>query len=275
MNKPAFSVLISVYAKEQPEHLAAALDSVFSQTLLPDELVLVKDGPLPAPLDAVIADTSARHANIHVVALEKNVGLGAALNVGLGQCRNELVARMDSDDLCVPDRFQSQIPLLAQDDKITVIGGWITEFERDANNITSVRRVPEDHEDICRLAKTRCPVNHPTVAFRKSAILAVGGYNAKHLQEDYYLWIRLILAGYRFYNVQKPIVHMRTGEGLYQRRGGLRYAQAEVKMLLDLHRLGFLTTPQLILGVMSRTFVRLLPTAVRKSIYLRFARTHV
>jgi glycosyltransferase involved in cell wall biosynthesis len=270
---PPFSVLMSVYAKEQPEHLATALESLFAQTLPPDEVVLVKDGPLTAALDAVITEAAARHPELRAVGLERNVGLGAALNAGLRHCRHELVARMDSDDLCTPDRFQVQIPLFAADGRLAVVGGWITEFERDPADTHSVRRVPESHEAICTYAKTRCPVNHATVVFRKSAVEAVGGYNAKHLQEDYYLWARMLLAGHRFHNVQQPVLHVRTGEGQFGRRGGLRYAQAELKLLAELRRLGFLDTRQFLVGVLSRTTVRLLPSGLRKSLYLRFARS--
>jgi len=272
MSLPAFSVLMSVYSKEQPEHLAGALASVFDQTLVPDEVLLVKDGPLTAALEAVIADAAVRHGKVRVIALERNVGLGAALNAGLQHCRNELVARMDSDDLCVPERFELQIPLFASDPRIAVIGGWISEFEHDPRQIQSVRSLPERHEDIARLAKTRCPVNHPTVVFRKTAIQAVGGYNAKHLQEDYYLWARLMLAGHRFHNVQAPLVLMRTGEGLFDRRGGLRYAKAEMKLFADLYGLGFVTLPQLVFNVASRIVVRLMPTTLRRRLYMRFAR---
>jgi glycosyltransferase involved in cell wall biosynthesis len=272
MTLPGFSVLMSVYAKEQPEHLKAAVDSVFAQSLPPNELVLVKDGPLPAPLEAVIAQAVHRHRRLSVVTLERNVGLGAALNVGLRQCRNELVARMDSDDLCLPGRFERQIPPIASDPGLAVIGGWISEFEHDPQLTHSVRRVPEHHEQIAQLARTRCPINHPTVVFRKSAIQAVGGYNAKHLQEDYYLWARLMLAGRRFYNIQAPLVHMRTGGGLFDRRGGLRYAKAERRLFIDFYRMGFISLSQLVFNLAARTVVRLVPTALRKHLYVRFAR---
>src|SRR5262249_49126288 len=147
-----FSVLMSVYAKERPEHLATALDSVFAQSLPPDEVVLVKDGPLPDALEAVIAACASRQAALRVGPLEKHVGPRAALNVGLGECRNELVARMDSDDICVPDRFESQIPLFERDGKLAVVGSWITEFEHDPARLQSVRSVPQTHAEIARIA---------------------------------------------------------------------------------------------------------------------------
>lgn len=269
---PPFSVLMSVYEKELPDNLDMALDSVFEQTLPPSEIILVKDGPLPAPLEEVIARQSARHPEIRVVGLERNVGLGAALNAGLGHCLHDLVARMDSDDLCTPDRFERQIPLFAEDDRLAVVGGWIAEFETDPTRTHAVRAVPEQPEDVARSARRRCPVNHPTVVFRKAAVLAVGGYNAKHLQEDYYLWARLMMAGYRFRNVPAVLVLMRTGEGLYDRRGGLKYAKAELKLFVDLYRMGFVGPVDLAVNVVSRMLVRLMPTGLRKQMYQRFAR---
>lgn len=269
---PPFSVLMSVYEKEQPDNLDAALDSVFRQTLQPDEVVLIKDGPLPASLEAVIARHAAAHLEIRVLGLERNVGLGAALNAGLSQCSHELVARMDSDDLCTQDRFSRQIPLFAADERLAVVGAWIAEFESDPKLTHAVRTVPEQPDDVARIARRRCPVNHPTVVFRKQSVRSVGGYNAKHLQEDYYLWARLMMAGYRFRNVPAVLVLMRTGEGLYERRGGLKYAKAEFKLFTDLHRMGFVGPVDLVVNVASRSLVRLLPTALRKQLYQRFAR---
>lgn len=272
---PLFSVLMSIYEKEQPDNLDAALDSVFRQTLQPDEVVLIKDGPLPASLEVVIARHAAVHPEIRVLGLERNVGLGAALNAGLSHCSHELVARMDSDDLCTPDRFSRQIPLFAADERLAVVGAWIAEFESDPKLTHAVRAVPEQPDDVARIARRRCPVNHPTVVFRKQSVESVGGYNAKHLQEDYYLWARLMMAGYRFRNVPAILVLMRTGEGLYDRRGGLKYAKAEFKLFTDLHRMGFVGPIDLLVNVVSRSLVRLLPTRLRKQIYQRFARRRV
>lgn len=271
---PAFSVLMAVYAKEQPDNLAAALASVFAQTLVPDEVILVKDGPLPALLEAIIAHHAAIHLQLKPLALERNVGLGAALNAGLARCSHEVVARMDSDDLCTPNRFERQVLLFAEDEKLAVVGAWVAEFETDARNPYGMRVVPESHEQISRIAKTRCPVNHPTVVFRKSFVLTVGGYNAKHLLEDYYLWARLMMAGYRFRNVQAPLVMMRTGEGLYDRRGGLKYALAEIKLFIDFYQMGFIGLVDLFRNLVTRAVIRLMPSAMRKWLYLRFARTH-
>lgn len=269
-----FSVLMSVYAKEQPEHLVMALSSVFLQSLMPDEVVLVKDGPLPESLEDVIKQQVMTHPQLRIISLARNVGLGAALNAGLAHCSHEIVARMDSDDLCTPDRFERQVLLFAEDEKLAVVGAWIAEFETDARNPHGMRVVPESHEQINRIARTRCPVNHPTVVFRKSFVLTVGGYNAKHLLEDYYLWARLMVAGYRFRNVQAPLVMMRTGEGLYDRRGGLKYALAEIKLFIDFYQIGFIGLIDLFRNLVTRAVVRLLPSAMRKWLYLRFARTH-
>lgn len=270
---PPFSVLMSVYEKEQPDNLDSALRSVFAQTLPPIEVVLVKDGPLPASLEAVIARQSAAHPEIRVLGLDHNVGLGAALNAGLACCTHDLVARMDSDDLSTPDRFERQISLFIDDEQLAVVGTWVAEFESDPARTYAVRSVPEHPDDVARIARRRCPVNHPTVVFRKACVQAVGGYSAKHLQEDYYLWVRLIMAGYRFRNVPATLVLMRTGGGLYDRRGGLKYAKAEINLFVDLFRMGFVGPIDLLVNVVSRPLVRLMPSGLRKSFYQRFARS--
>jgi glycosyltransferase involved in cell wall biosynthesis len=269
---PPFSVLMSVYEKEHPDNLDASLDSVFEQTLRPAEVVLVKDGPLPALLEAVIARQSEGHPEIRVLGLRRNVGLGAALNAGLAHCSHDFVARMDSDDLCTPDRFARQIPLLAADEQLSVVGAWIAEFETDPTRTRDVREVAELPDEVARSARRRCPVNHPTVVFRKASVQSVGGYNAKHLQEDYYLWARLMMAGHRFRNVPAVLVLMRTGEGLYDRRGGLKYARAEIKLFIDFYHMGFVGRLDLLVNVATRLLVRLTPSGLRKCLYQRFAR---
>ncbi|MBU18567.1 MAG: amylovoran biosynthesis protein AmsE [Chloroflexi bacterium] len=269
----AFSVLMSVYQAEKPENLTSAVESVFSQELCPAELVLVKDGPLTPALDQAINRLAKNHPALRVVALSRNRGLGAALNIGLTSCTYDLVARMDSDDLCTADRFAKQIPLFDGDRQLAVVGGWVGEFDSDPSSIFAVRRVPESSAEIERYARRRCPVNHPSVVFRKSAVLAVGGYSAKHLQEDYYLWARLMLAGFRFFNVPNVVVLMRTGEGLYTRRGGLTYALAELKLFVDFYRMRFVGLGGLAINVAERSLIRLMPTKLRKLLYQRFARS--
>ena len=187
-----FSVLMSVYAREQSEHLIAALHSVFEQTVSPTEVVLVEDGPLTTELNTVITDFSERYSALKIVKLAKNMGLGNALNVGLSACTYSLVARMDSDDLSLPNRFETQLKVFEKDLEVSVVGGWISEFENNPEQIISYRKVPEFDSEIKHFFCSKSPVNHVTVMFRKEDILKVGGYQHFYCLEDYWLWTRTV-----------------------------------------------------------------------------------
>ena len=166
----SFSVLISIYYKESPIYFREALDSVFAQTLLPAEIVLVKDGPLTPELDAIIEEYAARHPIFKIVTNETNLGLGRALATGLLACSYEYVARMDTDDLIAPTRFEKEIRKL--DEGYDVVSCWTKIFEGDVSHVLCIRARPEFHDDIVRLAKRRSPINHPGAVFRKSSTLS-------------------------------------------------------------------------------------------------------
>ena len=186
----AFSVLISVYQREKPQYLEQALESLLEQTLLPTEVVIVEDGPLTDELYAVIEAFKTRFAATVSVVLPRNVGLGLALNHGLKECHYPIVARMDSDDICKPRRFEKQLEILRTHKEIDVVGSWIDEFLGTKENIISTRKVPETHQEILHFARYRNPMNHPTVMFRKAVIEAVDSYHDFPLFEDYDLWVR-------------------------------------------------------------------------------------
>ena len=190
----SFSVLLSLYHKESALFLHQSLESVFAQTLLPTEVILVEDGPLSEELHAVVKEFMDRYLELKVIPLVENQGLGKALNEGLKHCSYDIVARMDTDDVAKPDRFEKQLAIFQEHPEVDVVGAWIDEFEGAVSNVLSVRKVPKDQEDILRFAKGRCPVNHPVVMFRKSAVLKAGGYKHFPLFEDYYLWVRMLMA---------------------------------------------------------------------------------
>ena len=157
-------------------YFKASLDSIFHQTLLPDEVILVEDGPLTSELEQIVYDYSTRYPVLKIVPLPTNQGLGKALNEGLKHCSYDLVARMDTDDIAMPDRFRRQIQIFEEHPEIDVCGAWVDEFEGNKRNILSTRKLPEYHEEIAAYAKRRNPINHPVVMFRKSAVIAAGGY---------------------------------------------------------------------------------------------------
>lgn len=202
---------MSVYAREREDYFREALRSVFEQTVPPSEVVLVKDGPLSAELDAVVDDFVMRYKNLRVVALIQNQGLGNALNVGLSVCTYNLVARMDSDDVSLPERFETQLRVFDEYPDVSVVGGWISEFDKDPENIVSYRKLPQTDRELKQICQLKNPLNHVTVMFSKKDVLNAGGYQHFHLFEDYWLWVRVIKNGGKLYNVQKVLVNVRGG----------------------------------------------------------------
>lgn len=182
-----FSVLLSLYIKEQPSYLKQSLDSLFSQSLLPSEIVLVKDGPLTVELDTIVSDYERRYPILKVIALAQNQGLGRSLNEGLKHCSYDLVARMDTDDIAKPNRFEEQVGIFNEFPEIDVCSAWVEEFIESPHYPVSVKKIPEKHVDIAIYARSRNPVNHPVVMFRKKAVLKAGRYQHFPLFEDYYL----------------------------------------------------------------------------------------
>ena len=262
-----FSVLLSLYAKESPTFLASSLDSIFHQTLLPTEIILVKDGPLTAELDAIVSDYAVRYPVLKVVALPQNQGLGRALNEGLKHCSYDIVARMDTDDISKPDRFEKQIAVFRKHPELDLVGAWIDEFEEDIHHVISTRKLPERHEDVMSYATRRNPVNHPVVMFRKSAVLAAGGYQHFPLFEDYFLWVRMLKNGAKFYNIQESLLYFRTSPNMFKRRGGWKYAMDEVRFQNVMRKMKMITWGRFLMNVVIRFPVRIMPNKLREILY--------
>lgn len=267
-----FSVLMSVYYKENPAFLDESLNSVFSQSLPPDDVVLVKDGPLTDGLEAVIEKYKTRYSVLNVIPLTVNSGLGKALNEGLKYCKFDIVARMDSDDICKPDRFRKQIAFMYSHPETDVCSAWVDEFNGKINNVVSVRRLPEKSEELFRYGKKRNPVNHPVAVFRKCAVGSAGGYESFYLFEDYYLWVRMLLKGSSFYNFQESLLYFRTNPDMFCRRGGLKYAVSECKFQWVIFRLGYVNFFLMLTNLIVRLFTRLVPNKIREWIYKKILR---
>lgn len=219
-----FSVLMSVYKGEKAEFFSSAFDSILSQTLLPDEIILVRDGEVYKELQDCIDKYLVDYSNlITYIPLEKNGGLGNALNIGVIAARNDIIARMDTDDICVKDRFERQIRYLEKNPNIDVLGGQILEFTGNINNVVAKREVPKSQDEILKFLKTRNPFNHMTVIFKKNKVIEAGNYLDFHYLEDYFLWLRMSLQGGQFANLEDVCVYVRVDENMYRRRGGLKY----------------------------------------------------
>ena len=268
-----YSVLMSVYGKEKPEYLQASMESILNQTVSADEFVLVCDGPLGNGLDAVIQKLQTGFGDtLHVIRLEKNGGLGSALNIGIRACKNELVARMDSDDISYPDRCERQLAVFAQHPELSIVSGTVEEFADDPQNVTACRMVPETQSEILGFAKKRNPFNHPCVMYRKSSVQTAGGYQDFYLLEDYYLWIRMLLAGFEGYNIREPLLKMRAGSALYLRRSGIKYARSQAALFRYMEKQGMISRAQCMGSILIRGTVSLLPNSLRKGLFGRLLR---
>ena len=268
-----YSVLMSVYYKENSEYLKQAIESIQAQTFPTDDFVLVCDGPLNQELDSVIKKKQQEMKNIlNVVRLKKNAGLGNALNKGIQQCKNELVARMDSDDISYPDRCEKQLMVFNTYPEISVCSGIVEEFASNPKVVESRRVPPETQEEIREFAKVRNPFNHPCVMYKKPDVEAVGSYKDFYLLEDYYLWVRIIMAGYQGYNLQEPLLHMRAGTDMYMRRGGLKYAKTQEKLFRFMKNNGFISKGQYIKNCVIRGESSLAPNWLRKFVFEKVLR---
>lgn len=267
-----FSVLLSLYAKEHPEYLRQSLDSVFKQTLPADEVVLVEDGPLTPELEEVVEEYVNKYPTLKLVKISKNGGLGRALNEGLKHCSYEVVIRMDTDDICFPNRFEKQIDYMTRYSDIDISSAWLSEFEDDVKNVKCLKKVPHRHDQIETYIKSRNPLNHPAVVFRKSAVERAGGYQHFPLFEDWYLWARMLVTGSKFRNIQKPLVHFRTSPEMMKRRGGFRYAKDSFKFQMELHKLGLVSLPSALKNGAMRAAVYMMPNALRSKVYSVFLR---
>jgi glycosyltransferase involved in cell wall biosynthesis len=262
------SILMATYWADDATALQQSLASLDRQSVVPLELILVVDGPIPPSSKAVIeARAQSGPFEMVVLALEKNVGLAAALNAGLAVCRGDFVARMDADDLARADRLEKQWAVLQADASLDVVSSWHAEFEVDPDRPFAMKTVPRDHESILAALRWRCIISHPTVVARSSLLMDVGGYRRIEYLEDYDLYMRLAERGARFCAVQEPLVFVRVTLAQRARRGGLRYVRTEWRFRLGLYRRGSLTFVQFILSTIAYTVLRILPVRARAALY--------
>ena len=223
-----FSVLMSVYKNDNPEYFKTAIESVINQTVKPTEIVLVRDGMVADNLQETINEIINEYGGlINYIPLEQNGGLGNALKIGVEKAKYNLIARMDSDDYSLPNRFELQLKAFIENVNVDVVGGQIEEFDGDINDVVGRRNVPLTHLEIVKYMKMRSPFNHPTVMFKKSAVENCGNYIEMHYVEDYYLWCRMFLSGAKFMNLKETLVKMRVNKETYMRRGGRNYFKSQ------------------------------------------------
>ena len=273
-NQP-FSVSMCVYGGDDPAHFDAAIASVIDQTVPPNEIVLTVDGPIPKEIQAVIDRyTSAENGvALRTVYLPQNMGHGEARRASINACTNDLIALMDADDLSVKTRFERQLDFYGAHPDLSAVGGNISEFIDTPENCVGRRIVPQTDAEIKAYMQKRCPMNQVSVMFRKKDIEAVGGYIDWYCEEDYYLWIRLCLAGYKFGNVPENLVNVRVGNEMYRRRGGIKYFRSEARLQAYMLKKRLIHLPRFLINVSERLILQvLLPNRVRGFLFQKLAR---
>ena len=267
-----FSVLLSIYSKESSKNFKRAMESIYDeQELKPNEIVLVEDGPLTEELYFEIENQKKKLGEVlKIVKLKENRGLGVALEKGILECRNELVARMDTDDISMPTRFKEQIEYLKKNKDIDVLGTYMSEFVGDEKNIICIKDAPLSN--FGEYIKYRDPLNHPTVIFKKSKVIKAGNYQEILLDEDSPLWRRMIVNGAKFANLPKSLLYFRITDETYRRRGGWKYIKAEYLLQKESLKLGIINKKEFIINIVLKSIIRLLPNYIRKIVYLKILR---
>ena len=268
-----YSVLMSVYYKETPQNLKKSIESVLNQTVPCNEFVIVKDGPLTKELDKLIDKYVSKNKDLfNIVSLEKNVGLGLALKEGVSHCKNELIARFDSDDISVETRCEKQLKEFKKNPNLDIIGSNHIEFIDTIDNIASYKNLPVTDEEIKKYARRRNPFSHSAVMYKKSKVLESGNYRNYYYLEDYDLWVRMIQNNCTCLNIDEYLSYVKVSKDLYKRRGGIKYLKSILKFKKELYKNGFYSLKDYIISVGSHTIVCLMPGSLRQFTYKKLLR---
>lgn len=273
MTLPPYSVLMSLYIKEKPEYLRLAIDSMLNQTVKPDEIVIVEDGPLTDSLYAILDEYKAKYPEIvRTVKNEKNLGLGLALNVGLKDCKNELVARMDTDDISKPDRCEKQLKVFAENMSFSIVGAYVDEFIDNPEKIESTRAVPVTNDEIYQFAKKRSAFNHPAVMYRKSRVLAFGGYANLRRNQDVDLFGRMLFGGCKAQNVPESLLLFRCNNDLAKRRKSWENTKSYIDTIGNFRKMGYSSFKDYAIVAVAQIGVFLMPAFLQHLVYKLFLR---
>lgn len=270
---PKFSILMSVYFKEKPEYLRECFESLLNQTVKATQWVIVKDGPLTEELENVLNEYDQKYKNlIKFVPMKENVQLGRALKAGVEACDFDIIARMDTDDICISTRFEVQLNEFENDEFLDICGSYIKEFSGNINNILSERKVPITNEDIIQYQKRRSSYNHMTVMFKKYSVLKAGNYEHAPLMEDDMLWTRMILAGCKGKNIPQYLVYARTGLDMINRRGGFAYFKKYKASKKKVFNLGLASYGDYLYTILVQFVVAMMPKKLRQIIFIKMLR---
>jgi len=268
-----FSVLMSVYYKEKPEFLESCIKSLLEQTVVPSQIVLVLDGTLTNELQQVVDDFAAKQPELFtVVPLKENGGIGRAAAIGLEHCKFDLVAKMDSDDLCRPDRFEKQLEEFKKDKDLALLGAYLAEFMGESSNIVAVRSVPLTMPQILKYARRRDPFNNSTVMYKKQAVLESGSYGDLRRCEDYDLFVRMLHKGFKAKNLKETLVYYRLSQDTYSRRGSWQNLNDFLKVHWKIYKLGFCSLIDFIIPCCGQIVLSIIPRKMKDLFYKKLLR---
>lgn len=264
---------MSVYYKENPKWLKYSLDSMMNQTVKCDEFVLVEDGRLTDELNDIIEEYEKKYPGLFkVIKLKNNLGLGPALRIGVENCKNEYIARMDSDDYSISTRIEKQFEIFEKDLSLGLVGSNVEEFKESIENVICHVVLPEKQNEIYKFSKRRCPFRHPSLLYKKSEVLKANNYREFFLCEDYDLYVRMLSAGCKCYNVQEPLVFMRISDDFYKRRGGHKYFKSIKKFKKEQLKNGYFTKLEYLKSIIPHAIVCYMPNFMRELVYKKFLR---
>jgi glycosyltransferase involved in cell wall biosynthesis len=268
-----YSILMSLYKKEKPEYFRLAIESVLNQTVKPDEIVIVKDGPLTCELENVLEEYKTANPKLfNIVISEKNIGLGLALNLGLKYCRNELVARMDTDDIAKPHRCEKQLQAFQDNPELAILGSSVDEFYNTPDEVVSHRVVPTEYKDIYEYAKKRSPFNHSTVMYKKSKVLGVGGYSDLRRNQDVDLFGRMLFSGCIAGNIKESLLWFRANNDLAKRRKSWQNTKSYIDTIKKFWKMGYSSFGDFIIVALVQTAIFIMPLKFQHWVYKKFLR---
>ena len=268
-----YSVLMSVYYKEKAEFFRLSLQSMFEQSYPPDEVIVICDGPLTKELDEVLGEFQESYPEIMFVhRLEQNMGTGYAANIGLRLCKNELIAKMDSDDIAYPDRCKKQLLAFEKHPELDLLGGYVSEFETNISNQKAIKKVPITHREIREFAKRRNPFNNQTLMYKKSVALACGGYTCNTRCEDYDFVTKMMMHGAKCRNLPECLVHYRLDAGAYVRRKNLKNTVGFISVRFRNWRRGFCSFVDFLIPCVVQISLFVLPISITEKFYLKYLR---
>ena len=269
-----FSVLMPVYYKEKAEYFSVALNSILEQTLKPNEILIIEDGKLGDDLETVIVKAEQNNSDlVRVIRLEENKGIGYVRTLGIKECKYDIVAFMDSDDIARSDRFEKQIAFLKANPNIDMVGSWVTEFDEKPENIYSKRVLPTKPCEVYKFAKFRMPVNNNTIMFKKNPVIEVGSYQIATGFEDYEVCGKLLNKGYKIANIPEFLVNMRAGQSMMNRRKGLHYfIKYEYACMKSFYDIGFINFFEFLRNISLKLPLRIMPDWMRNLVYKKFLR---